>query len=269
MEHTTQIKSFYDDERIKNAYLERLNAKYEADRHLVTVRKDWNDYIYLNDHKSKLEYINPIMRYKIELGLPYWLYDLQRTIIYWLDGEEGREYPRNVIKTIHVGSDLSLVRHRFIHWCIFNLEYGYYLHTDREGREDLSELNDLHKTMFAGEIDRKKRLSLQHRLRDKAQRLIRKNGVTARNLLQAFNIYQSALGCPTRTAAWAANCYLQKTITARLYLEKTTAQARPDIIRPAQAIIRSAHAKKLLELLNEATSKENFMKWDMLEDNYN
>jgi len=251
MKHNTRIKSFHDDESIKNAYLEKLNARYEADRHLITRRKDWDRYTYITDDNSKLKYINPALRYKIELGLPPWLKDLQSMIIYGLATEEGKELPRNVIKNIHVGSDLILVRPRFIHWCIFDLEYGYYLHTDREGRKDLSEINDLYKKIIAGKVDRKKWDSLNNRLCDKVERLIGKKGVTARNLMQAFYIYQTALGCPSRASAWASIRYLHQMTT------------------PRHDIACSAQAKKLLELLNEATSKENFYQWDMLKDNYN
>jgi hypothetical protein len=105
------LRSFHGDPSIKAKYVAKLRAHHAADE--IVQGSYWDDEarrgcavgcaIEGSDHR----------RYEIILGLPEWLARLEDRIFEGLPAAEARDFARDFLEAIPVGSDLTRVRWRF------------------------------------------------------------------------------------------------------------------------------------------------------------
>lgn len=100
------MRAFHNDPEIKEKFLKRLRAHYEADE--IVKGTYWENgkgcavgcTIHGNDHS----------KYEEELGIPIILARLEDRIFEGMPNAESKEWPIKFIESINVGSDLSKVR---------------------------------------------------------------------------------------------------------------------------------------------------------------
>ena len=106
--------SFNNDPKIKQKYLERVQAHAKADEIIHGVY--WQDgkgcavgcTIHSDKHSA----------YETELGLPEWLARLEDTLFEHLPNERAQRFPAQFLSAIPVGVDLATVKWQF---CAFLL----------------------------------------------------------------------------------------------------------------------------------------------------
>ncbi len=114
------MKAFHNDEKIKEKYLNRVEAHAKADE--IVKGTYWEEgkgcavgcTIEGNDHE----------KYEIELGIPKELAYIEDIIFEELPNELAMEWPLRFLKAVPVGADLSKIVPQFVIWQFEDEKYG-------------------------------------------------------------------------------------------------------------------------------------------------
>ena len=131
------MKAFHGKQEIKDEYIKRLQDHYEADEIVKGVY--WEDgkgcavgcTLHSDDHKA----------YEVELGIPEVLARLEDSIFEGLSPKDAKEFPLNFLNAVNVGSDLSQVGDKFLHWLLVDPEHGVIKYaTNKKVVQDVADL---------------------------------------------------------------------------------------------------------------------------------
>ena len=131
------MKAFHGKQEIKDEYIKRLQDHYDADEIVKGVY--WQNgkgcavgcTLHSGDHKA----------YEVELGIPEVLAWLQDSIFEGLSPKDAKEFPLNFLNAVNVGSDLSQVGDKFLHWLLVDPEHGVIKYaTNKKAVQDVADL---------------------------------------------------------------------------------------------------------------------------------
>lgn len=116
----TKLLAFHNDQKIKDFYIARVKAHYEADE--IIKGNYWENgkgcavgcTLHNSNHAD----------YEKELGIPIAIARLEDRIFEGLPNAQAKEFPLQFLKVIRVGADLSMVVPKFIHWLLVDPEDG-------------------------------------------------------------------------------------------------------------------------------------------------
>jgi len=139
------MRAFHNDPKIKDKYMARLQAHYAADE--IVKGRYWEDgkgcavgcTIHSDDHFA----------YETELGIPEALARLQDCVFEGLTLEKAKEFPIEFLGSVNVGSDLSLVVDKFLHWLLVDVEHGVIQYSD--DKQAVQNVADLYQRKIDGE----------------------------------------------------------------------------------------------------------------------
>ena len=114
------MRAYHNDQAIKDKYLARVQAHYDADE--IIKGEYWENgkgcavgcTLHSSDHSA----------YETELGIPEILAQLEDGIFEGLPNDVAKEFPLRFLNAVKVGSDLSGVFPRFMHWLLVDKEHG-------------------------------------------------------------------------------------------------------------------------------------------------
>ena len=114
------MKAFHNDPLLKEKYLTRVQAHYDADQ--IIKGEYWQNgkgcavgcTIHSNYHA----------KYESELGIPEDIAHLQDTIFEGLPNKLAKEFPLQFLSAISVGADLKNVSNLFTIWVLTDSKYG-------------------------------------------------------------------------------------------------------------------------------------------------
>ena len=139
------MKAFHGKQEIKDEYIKRLQEHYDADEIVKGVY--WEDgkgcavgcTLHSGDHKA----------YEVELGIPEVLARLEDSIFEGLSPKDAKEFPLNFLNAVNVGSDLSQVGDKFLHWLLVDPKHGVIKYaTNKKVVQDVA---DLYESKINGE----------------------------------------------------------------------------------------------------------------------
>ena len=139
------MRAFHNDPKIKDKYMTRLQAHYDADEIIQGVYWEHGKgravgcAIHSNDHFA----------YETELGIPEALARLQDCVFEGLTLEKAKEFPIEFLGSVNVGSDLSLVVDKFLHWLLVDVEHGVIQYSD--DKQAVQNVADLYQRKIDGE----------------------------------------------------------------------------------------------------------------------
>jgi len=131
------MKAFHGKQEIKDEYIKRLQDHYDADEIVKGVY--WEDgkgcavgcTLHSDDHKA----------YEVELGIPEVLARLEDSIFEGLSPKDAKEFPLNFLNAVNVGSDLSQVGDKFLHWLLVDPKHGVIKYaTNKKVVQDVADL---------------------------------------------------------------------------------------------------------------------------------
>jgi len=128
------MKAFHGKQEIKDEYIKRLQDHYEADEIVKGVY--WEGCavgctLHSDDHKA----------YEVELGIPEVLARLEDSIFEGLSPKDAKEFPLNFLSAVNVGSDLSQVGDKFLHWLLVDPKHGVIKYaTNKKVVQDVADL---------------------------------------------------------------------------------------------------------------------------------
>ena len=131
------MKAFHGKKEIKAKYIARLKAHYDADEIVKGVY--WEDgkgcavgcTLHSGNHKA----------YEVELGIPEVLARLEDSIFEGLSPKDAKEFPLNFLNAVNVGSDLSQVGDKFLHWLLVDPKHGVIKYaTNKKVVQDVADL---------------------------------------------------------------------------------------------------------------------------------
>ncbi|MEO6901566.1 MAG: hypothetical protein ABI241_00600 [Bacteroidia bacterium] len=141
METTKQpLLAFHGQQEIKDKYLARLQAHYNADE--IIKGKYWEDgkgcavgcTVHSSRHKD----------YEHELGIPMALARLEDRIFEGLPNADAKEFPIQFLTAINVGSELSLVWRKLMIYILIDETYGViHLVKDLKIKKNIQNVADL------------------------------------------------------------------------------------------------------------------------------
>ena len=139
------MRAFHNDPKIKDKYMARLQAHYAADE--IVKGRYWEHgkgcavgcTIHSDDHFA----------YETELGIPEALARLQDCVFEGLTLEKAKEFPIEFLGSVNVGSDLSLVVDKFLHWLLVDVEHGVIQYSD--DKQAVQNVADLYQRKIDGE----------------------------------------------------------------------------------------------------------------------
>lgn len=139
------------------------------------------------------------------------------------------------------------MRPQFIYWCIFDFKHGFSYRISPERITDLFEIGELYTKIIEGkEADRSEWTDIQCRMRDKKNQMEKDiKYVSPHDFYETWVMLWLALGDISEISNWFASTFPGGTAKAR-----------------------SHQAKKLLQLLKEATTK-NTRKFNIKIDSIN
>jgi len=111
------MKAFHNKIKIKNMYLDRIDAHFKADE--IIKGQYWEGgkgcavgcTIHGSEHK----------KYETELGIPRALARLEDTIFEGLPNDIAKTWPADFLKAVPVGADLSKVVWKFLSWVLLEI----------------------------------------------------------------------------------------------------------------------------------------------------
>ena len=114
------MKAFHNNPSIKEKYITRLQAHYQADE--IIQGKYWENgkgcaigcTIHSSNHKN----------YELELGIPKNIAYLQESIFESLPNNLAKQFPLEFLSSIKVGADLKNVKNLFTIWVLTDSKYG-------------------------------------------------------------------------------------------------------------------------------------------------
>ena len=139
------MKAFHGKQEIKDEYIKRLQDHYDADEIVKGVY--WEDgkgcavgcTLHSDDHKA----------YEVELGIPEVLARLEDSIFEGLSPKDAKEFPLNFLNAVNVGSDLSQVGDKFLHWLLVDPEHGVLKYASN--KKVVQDVADLYERKINGE----------------------------------------------------------------------------------------------------------------------
>ncbi len=139
------MKAFHGKQEIKDEYIKRLQDHYDADEIVKGVY--WEDgkgcavgcTLHSGDHKA----------YEVELGIPEVLARLEDSIFEGLSPKDAKEFPLNFLNAVNVGSDLSQVGDKFLHWLLVDPEHGVIKYASN--KKVVQDVADLYERKINGE----------------------------------------------------------------------------------------------------------------------
>lgn len=217
MDNMKKLKSFHNKTSVKKKYLDRVKAHEKADE--IIKGAYWQNGkgcavgCTIEGNQIESSYHKAFER---ELGIPEWLAHLEDTLFEELENGEAKVFPRKFLEAIKVGSDLSLVKPKFLLWNLENLPKNY------ESRPDCKKAIDEVISILQDEVKGKK---VKEERKEAAE---------------------SAARSAARSAAWSA----------AWSVESAARSAESAADSAAWSAARSAHyskmADKLLQLLRGA-----------------
>jgi len=143
-----KLLSFHADPAVKEKYLSRVRAHAKADE--IIKGQYWEGgkgcavgcTIHGSNHVA----------YENELGLPQWLAYLEDSIFEGLPNEEAMTFPEEFLSSINVGSDLTLVYNKFMHWLLVDPVNGVLKYTDESGAVAIKSVAELHCAVIEGQV---------------------------------------------------------------------------------------------------------------------
>ena len=141
------MKAFLNDPKVKEKYLNRVQAHFDADEIIQGVY--WEKgrgcgvgcTIEGSDHS----------RYETELGISRVIAKLEDRIFEGLENGESKEFPVKFLKAIKVGVDLSLVVPKFMLWLLSDPKDGVFQYAETEQtKKAIQEVIDLYKKKLKG-----------------------------------------------------------------------------------------------------------------------
>jgi len=236
------MKTFHNDQKIKDKYVKRLKAHYDADE--IIKGAYWENgkgcavgcTLHSDDHKA----------YETELGIPESLARLKDSIFEALPHQEAKQFPLDFLNAVNVGSDLSGVTDKFVHWLLVDPEHGVIKFT--KNKKVVQDVADLYQRKINGEtVERSEwqEVARAARTADYAS-VARDAAYTAYNAAYAYvaraDVYDAA--CAADAAYTYAVCaYADR---ADVYDASRASRAASRAYNAA----RTAPAKKLIELIS-------------------
>jgi hypothetical protein len=146
--------TFHNDQKIKDKYIARLKAHYEADE--IIQGKYWEngkgDAIGCTVHSSDWH------KYEKELGINNIYAQLENRIFMYMEGQDGKKFPVQFLESIPVGiADDVMYKNvfcKFMYWLLTHKDYGLIKCAYGEERKEFIYLSKLLKIVIdGGDVD--------------------------------------------------------------------------------------------------------------------
>lgn len=140
--------AFHNDQAIKQKYIARVQAHQEADE--IIKGKYWEKgkgcavgcTIHSSAHAS----------YETELGIPHVIAHLEDGIFEGLSNEEAKKFPLHFLQAVKVGSDLSGIADKFMHWLLVDSNNGVICHAHNDtSKAAIQQVGDLYARKISGD----------------------------------------------------------------------------------------------------------------------
>ena len=140
-----KLLAFHGKQEIKDKYLARVQVHYDADE--IIQGQYWDGgkgcavgcTLHSDNHSA----------YETELGIPRVLARLEDGIFEGLPNDIAKEFPLRFLNAPKVGSDLSLVFPKFMHWLLVDEEHGIIrFSSNKKVTQDVA---DLYERKISGE----------------------------------------------------------------------------------------------------------------------
>ena len=141
------MEAFHGKQEIKDKYIARLKAHYEADEIVQGVYWEAGKgcavgcILHSGNHNA----------FEQELGIPEFFAHLVDNIFENLSNEDAKELPLQFLEAIPVGADLSKVPSKFLYWLLVDKEHGVVKFADGEGLKAIQAVAGLHKRRLKGD----------------------------------------------------------------------------------------------------------------------
>ena len=122
------MEAFHNDPSIKEKYLTRVQAHYNADEIIKDCYWEFGKgcavgcTIHSGDHN----------KYESELGIPTCLAYLQDSIFEILPNKLAKKFPLQFLSSINVGADLKNVKNLFMIWLLTDSKFGVLQYADNK-----------------------------------------------------------------------------------------------------------------------------------------
>ena len=122
------MEAFHNDSLIKEKYITRLQAHYQADE--IIKGQYWKNgkgcAVGCTIHSSNHE------EYESKLGIPKDIAHLQDLIFEGLPNKLAKQFPLEFLSSINVGADLKNVKNLFTIWLLTDQKYGVIQYVDNK-----------------------------------------------------------------------------------------------------------------------------------------